>query len=482
PSIALVEAPATGPRTQPAALTARAASSLRRAQVVLAVAGVIFGVGSTVAYHAVAGLEWLPVRTVALVALLGWVLVPALIATGITDRRAQVGLWAGLLVLTLGLPAATGTAFVEVLQLFVVVVAVPGLVIVLTSGRRIRGVAWLVFPTVGVLAAVALILYVPLTYLMVGVALDRLAWSLVAVAAGLVGLLVVYAGTAAWFYSRKVASDDTLLVLQWWVVLAITQAFLLGTQGWTDAVAAVTPLALMLAFLLVVALVHRPPTAPPVRLLLLRTFGSRRRSSRLLRDLTSRWRWVGSVELITGADLATETLEPHELVDYLTGRLRDRFVRDEGELARRLRGLDLRRDRDGRYRVNELLCHEDTWRPALRALVTGADAVLVDLRALTPANTGVLHEIDQLVALLPLERVVAMTDATTDAATLRDALDRAAALAPRDSPVHADPAPALRTVPATGDRHRDAMALLDALARAATSTSRAQLGSAAPSR
>ena len=125
------------------------------------------------------------------------------------------------------------------------------------------------------------------------------------------------------------------------------------------------------------------PPGPPARLLLLRMFGDRDRSSRLLRDLTVHWRWVGSVDLITGTDLATELLEPHEFLDYLRGRLRRHFVRGPDDLTRRLDELDLRPDLDGRYRVNELLCHEDTWRPALEALVHEVDAVLIDLRGLT---------------------------------------------------------------------------------------------------
>jgi hypothetical protein len=187
----------------------------------------------------------------------------------------------------------------------------------------------------------------------------------------------------------------------------------------------------------------------------------------LLRDLTVHWRWVGSVELITGTDLATELLEPHEFLDYLRGRLRRHFVRGPADLARRLDELDLRPDLDGRYRINELLCHDDTWRPALAALVHEVDAVLIDLRGLTPQRTGVVYEIEHLVAEVPLRRVVALADATTDQGVLRWALDRAAAQAPGDAPFRDDPEPALRTVALTGGWSADLASVLDAVGQAA---------------
>jgi hypothetical protein len=225
----------------------------------------------------------------------------------------------------------------------------------------------------------------------------------------------------------------------------------------------------MTLFLLGVALVaRRTAVPPPARLLLLRTFGDRGRSSRLLRDLTVHWRWVGSVELITGTDLATELLEPHEFLDYLRGRLRRHFVRGPADLARRVDELDLRPDLDGRHRVNEMLCHDDTWRLALAALVHEVDAVLIDLRGLTPQRTGVVYEIERLVAEVPLDRVVALTDATTDGHVLRWALDRAGAQAPDDAPVRDDPAPALRTVALTGRWSADLEKVLDAVGQAAS--------------
>ncbi|HEX8487485.1 MAG TPA: hypothetical protein VF642_02990, partial [Propionibacteriaceae bacterium] len=200
------------------------------------------------------------------------------------------------------------------------------------------------------------------------------------------------------------------------------------------------------------------------------TFGSRQRSSRLLYDLTRQWRWLGSVELITGPDLASEILEPDEFLDFLLGRTERRFVRDPGALPRVLSELDLRTDRDGRFRVNELLCYSDTWQPAVAGLISAVDAVVMDLRGLTVGNAGVVRELELLVAQVPLSRVVALVDASTDQSALRWALDRAAGLAPPSSPLASDPAPELRVVVLSVGGSDRPERLIAAVAAAAAST------------
>jgi hypothetical protein len=253
--------------------------------------------------------------------------------------------------------------------------------------------------------------------------------------------------------------------MQWWLVQALWWALLVSTTGLLGAYVGMLPYAVLLAGLLITLGRAALPQEPPVRLLLLRTFGARERSSRLLHDLTRQWRWIGSVELITAPDLAGETLEPDEFLDFLRGRLALRFVRHAADLDDRLADLDLGADRDGRYRVNELMCSADTWQPALEHLAVATDVILIDLRGFTATHAGVDHEIRRVVALQPLERVVAIVDASTDQQTLRDSLDRAAALAPATSPLHDDPAPALRVI--GWESRTDPERLMSMLVRAA---------------
>jgi hypothetical protein len=448
-------------------LLQRAGSAARPARVAFAVAGLLFGLTSTTVYTVVEDLDWRPFRTLTLTLVLGCLVVPSVLAQGVVPRRTKVGLYVGYLALVVVLPVLGGTSPGESLLLLLVVVVVPGVFVLATGVPALRGAAWLVTPGLMLLGLAALALYPVALHLWYGVALTPLMWWLVASALGLLAVGVGYGCAVATLYARKWTSDQTLLVLQWWLVLALTQLLLLSTQGTRAAVLALSPFVVLVVVLLGAALLRRDDGTPPVRLLLLRTFGSRRRSSRLLRDVTAQWRWVGSVELITGTDVASEVLEPHEFLDFLRRRLAGHFVAHVDQVAQRVGELDVRPDRDGRFRVNDLMCHGDTWQPTVQALLADVDAVLMDLRGLSAGNAGLLHEVECLVGSFPLQRVVALVDASTDARVLQQALDRAAAAAPASSPLHAQERPALHVVPLTGRRSTDVSRVLAAVAQAA---------------
>jgi hypothetical protein len=146
------------------------------------------------------------------------------------------------------------------------------------------------------------------------------------------------------------------------------------------------------------------------------------------------WRYVGSIQLIAATDLATATVEPHEFLDFTRGKLGDRYVKSRGHLERQLADMDLRPDGDGRFRVNEFFCHDDTWKMTLSRLAAFNDAVLMDLRGFSPANQGCTFELQQLVNLVPLNKVVLVVDRTTDVQFLQAVLDGAWATMPPASP------------------------------------------------
>jgi hypothetical protein len=102
---------------------------------------------------------------------------------------------------------------------------------------------------------------------------------------------------------------------------------------------------------------------------------------------------------------------------FLNGRLAERFVANEADVAERLRGFDLAPDPDGRYRVNECYCFDSTWQQALAALVAQADVVLMDLRGFQARNQGCRHELGVLATAQHLQRVVLLFDGSTDRAT-----------------------------------------------------------------
>ncbi|MDX1532578.1 MAG: hypothetical protein R3362_13695, partial [Rhodothermales bacterium] len=218
-------------------------------------------------------------------------------------------------------------------------------------------------------------------------------------------------------YEAKRISDATVTVDAVWIVFAMGHAFVLvagGGPGWLLAgvgAFAAYKLVTLAGFRLLA--VRAPETSAP-RLLVLRAFSLGRRSERLFGALAKRWRHAGPLQLISGPDLATATVEPHEFLDFLHGRLSRRFVDGPVALERLVGELDVRPDPDGRYRVNELFCYDDVWRLAFSRLLDLSDGVVMDVRGFSRDSPGLSFELQELVRTAPLDRVVLLADGDTD--------------------------------------------------------------------
>lgn len=91
-------------------------------------------------------------------------------------------------------------------------------------------------------------------------------------------------------------------------------------------------------------------------LLLLRVFALGRRSEKLFDTLRKHWQYVGSILMIAGPDLVTTTVEPHEFLDFIRGRVGRQFITDAKDVERRISAVDKVPDPDGRYRIAEFFC------------------------------------------------------------------------------------------------------------------------------
>jgi hypothetical protein len=169
----------------------------------------------------------------------------------------------------------------------------------------------------------------------------------------------------------------------------------------------------------------RAPKPPAARLLLLRIFGARKRTERLMEQLSTRWRYIGPIHLIAGTDLATANLNPVELYAFLAFRFRRLYVKDTEDLARRLASIDCAPDRDGRYRVNDFFCFDDTWKTTLQQLIGVSDVVLLDARGFSAGHAGVVFELTRLMHAKRIGDTLIAIDETTDERALRSALDDA---------------------------------------------------------
>jgi hypothetical protein len=119
------------------------------------------------------------------------------------------------------------------------------------------------------------------------------------------------------------------------------------------------------------------------------------------------------------------TADAGDLLAFVSGRLADSFVQSPEDVVRRLEQLDFRRDPDARYRINEVYCRDDSWRPALERLLDISDMVLMDLRSFREQNAGCIYELEQLVRRVATENIVLVCDRTTDLRLLGAVLGRA---------------------------------------------------------
>jgi hypothetical protein len=225
-------------------------------------------------------------------------------------------------------------------------------------------------------------------------------------------------------YRRKLISDLTLTLDGIWLVFSVSHAvfntFSAGALGF--ALGFVPFLGYRLTMSLLARLAPPKPLERVPRLLFLRVFALGKRSATLWDMLARTFRHAGSVRMIAGPDLAASALEPHQFLDFLTRRLRRHFISSHAMLDASIRAIDDTPDLDGRFRVNEFFCNDDTWRPTFRALLSNSDAVLMDLRSYSPTNAGAQYELEQLVLHADLGRVVLLIDTTTDEALLRQTL------------------------------------------------------------
>lgn len=99
--------------------------------------------------------------------------------------------------------------------------------------------------------------------------------------------------------------------------------------------------------------------------------------------------------MIAGPDLVT-TVEPHEFLDFVRGRIGRQFVSNAADVEQRLSALVKMPDPDGRYRISEFFCHNDTRQMTMERLAASRDVVLMDLRGFSPRNQGCIYELGRL--------------------------------------------------------------------------------------
>ncbi len=391
-----------------------------------------------------------------------WPLVPALILVLVYDRRAAARAWAAYLgggiaavaMVTLVVQSMRGapdTAIVT--NPFWASVSllysawVPLLLAAFVTWRRVRAVIPLVLTTTLVFgfAAVAFrevvvaafdvpALRSTLLDMAVLSNVNVVYYALFLLASLPVGLLVWSGlGRLATAYEAKWFSDTQLTVDCLWLVVIAERTATLSVSLGAPALAVGAAGFVLYRGTVWLTLRLWPAAVPPApsRLLLLRVFGHDARTETLFDRVAQRWRFLGPVQLIGGTDLAGRTLDPGDMLSFLGGRLDERYVSKVEAAAHRVSALDFAPDPDGRYRVNDVYCRDHTWQTAIGLLIDASDAVLMDVRSLSPSNLGCVFELEQLLLRQPPDRIVLIVDHTTDLELLRGVLEDAWATAVR---------------------------------------------------
>jgi hypothetical protein len=186
--------------------------------------------------------------------------------------------------------------------------------------------------------------------------------------------------------SRRIVTGELLHLYLGWGLLTYFDIGLASSGNhrgvpWRVGLAAAAfPILVTLLQFLLWRYSRKVERSPEKRLLLLRVFGRPRAAFTLLELLRDTWRLFGSVDLITGPDLAPWIITPTMFEAYLRARVKDLFLKSSEEVEREMSRLDRTILSDGRYPINELRCFSNVWRFAVQRLAAPADVVLMDLR------------------------------------------------------------------------------------------------------
>ena len=413
-----------------------------RAAAVYIVAGLGYALTLTILYLLSAQMEFVPLRFVVLCWIYAWPIVLTInLTAAATWRRRLLTISVYFLVLILlDITSAIRNSinFGQVFQVWFLLDFPATLLLFVLLNRRIRAVGPLVL-IVTVLAMTGA-LFLPVVIgnypgLLRLVAASGIALGLNAsgtlIGLNLLGFIIF--GLIGWLtlplivmlYRRKKINDQSIIIDSIWLLFSVDHSvdITLENSAWFF-----TGLLAFLVYRMIVfsgfsLLSYQKTSAQKTpTLLLLRVFSLGKRSEQLFDALTLYWRYAGSMQLIAGPDLVTTTVKPHEFLDFLSGKLARRFIDRPETLDLRISEMDLQPDQDGRFRVNDFFCYDDTWRMVLSRLIHESDVVLMDLRGFSRQNSGCVFEINELINVMPMQQVLFVTDRTTDEAFLREIL------------------------------------------------------------
>ncbi|MET0008834.1 MAG: hypothetical protein ABW109_13335 [Candidatus Thiodiazotropha sp. 6PLUC4] len=418
--------------------------SLQRLALVYGVAGVIYALVLSLPWMITAGGGFPLVRLLWLFVCYAWpgvIVVAVVAATSPTQKQLIFAIYFSIVALIGAVVILRNpeSSIGQLLYFWLFANGAPTLLLTTYLLRRIRAVGPLVltFMVAGVTGAVILVTIIGSSETMLRGFTQ--AGLLIGVGATPVFVLVnllgfILLGLFGWWllgrlgsaYRAKRMSDQSLNLDALWLMFALFQSITLAFEGWfwifTGLVAFI--LYKQITRIGFSKLKSQINSEKPPSVLLLRVFSLGRKSERMFDTLSRRWLRVGNIDMIAGPDLVTSTVEPHEFLDYMGGHLSRSFIDTPSVFEKRFSIRNCRPDPDGRYRVNEFFCRNDTWQICMQRLAAECDVVLMDLRSFSKQNQGCLWELEQLLTTVSLDRILFVVDDTTDKTFLEQQLQR----------------------------------------------------------
>jgi hypothetical protein len=278
-------------------------------------------------------------------------------------------------------------------------------------------------------------------------------------------------GTLRHLYQNKIISEQSITIDAVWLLFGAINSLSMVSQGHGWLLSGLA--AFVMYEIIAVGLFHlcgiaNRSQSSGCRLLVVQLFSLGKLSEALADTLGKSWRTVGSMQIIAGSELAKTTIAPHEFLNFVAGKLDPRFIDSWLTLDVLFGRMDLQPDKEGQFRVTEFFCHDDTWKMALARLTQGSDAVLMDLRSLSQANSASAAAIHELFNAVALARIVFAVNNRTDEAYLRQTMQEAWQQLKQRSPNFTSPAGQVSLVDLSGSSRAGFGNLLYAICAAAS--------------
>jgi len=422
-------------------------ATMRAVSAMYALAGIAQSIVATILYLWQAGIEIRPMRTFLVWLPLAWPIILTLGLTATSTKRQKYALWGGYLIALLAADAAADLfglryqpGFGELFLIWGLHAGLPIAVMIILGNRAWRAVGFIaLFFSIAAMTG-GLLGFQGLGCLAISTQSETLLYSTPYLMTAVILILV----TGSWWgfrhlvrrYQAKHYSDQMLSIDSLWLLVTLIEGlYSMGAAG----AASLTYVAAFAAYKAISAIGLRrirfaDHAERPSTLLMLRVFGFTSRTRRLTDQVGHYWRYSGPINMIGGTDLATSLIEPDELFQFWSRKVRQVFIASEDDLRARLNTLDMGRDPDQRYRINEFFCHDNTWQATVKALAERSAVVLMDLRGFGKENRGCEFELEMLFDVVPVSRIVLLVDQTTKIEPLTEVLHTAWAKQSAQSP------------------------------------------------